>query len=118
MLIHGRIKKFEEHGTVLDLNRASIDRGSHIGRPRECTQEIIAEFLDEVEMSPNRLLRERSQAMDIPFSTLRMIIRDDLNKFPYRIQTGQKLSFVPKLHLQALWDTPDQIEDLFRVGAP
>ena len=54
--------------------------------------EFIYDVRDAVENSPKRSIRKRSQALGITPTTLWRVLKLDLHVFPYRIQTGQKLS--------------------------
>ena len=47
---------------------------------------------ESVERSPKRSLGRRSQSLNLSMSTGRKVIVADLNKYPYRIQTKQKLT--------------------------
>ena len=51
---------------------------------------------ESVERSPKRSLRRRSQSLNLSMSTDRKVIVADLNKYPYRIQTKQKLIVADK----------------------
>ena len=51
---------------------------------------------ESVERSPKRSLRRRSQSLNWSMSTGRKGIVEDLNKYPCRIQTKQKLTVADK----------------------
>ena len=51
---------------------------------------------ESVERSGKRSLRRRSQSLNLSMSTGRKVIVADLNKYPYRIQTKQKLIVADK----------------------
>ena len=51
---------------------------------------------ESVERRPKRSLRRRSQSLNLSMSTGRKVIVADLNKYPYRIQTKQKLILADK----------------------
>lgn len=95
-------KKFDAHGTVENLNSKSVNRPTHSGRPTVRTPAMIERVRRDVEQSPKRSTRKRSQSLDIERRTLRRILRVDLGKFPYHIQTMQKLTADDKRRRQAM----------------
>ena len=54
---------------------------------------------ESAERSPKRSLRRRSQSLNLSMLTGRKLIVADLNKYPYRIQTKQKLTVADKKDL-------------------
>ena len=90
-VIQDWFSKFGTYGTAVNHNKKSSDRFSHSGRPRTRTQQIVDMIQESVERSPKRSLRRRSQSLNFSMSTGRKVIVEDLNKYPYRIQTEQKL---------------------------
>ena len=95
-VIQDWVSKFETYGTAVNFNKKSSDRFSHSGRPRTRTQQILEMVQESVERSPKRLLRRRSQSLNLSMLTGRKVIAADLNKYPYRIQTKQKLTVADK----------------------
>ena len=89
-VIQDWVSKFETF--AVNFNKKSSDRFSHSGRPRTRTQQIVEMIQESVELSPKRSLRRRSQSLNLSMSTGRKVIVEDLNKYPYRIQTKQKLT--------------------------
>ena len=69
---------------------------SHSGRPRTRRQQIVEMIRESVERSPKRSLRRRSQSLNLSMSTGKKVIVEDLSKYPYRIQTKQKLTVADK----------------------
>ena len=51
---------------------------------------------ESVERSPKRSLRHRSQSLNLSMLTGRKLIVADWNKYPYRMQTKQKLTVADK----------------------
>ena len=94
--LHKSVSKFETYGSAVNLNKKSSDRFSYSGRPRTRTQQIVEMIQESVERSPKRSLRRRSQSWNFSMSTGRKVIVEDLNKYPYRIQTKQKLTVADK----------------------
>ena len=90
------VSKFETYGTAVNLNKKSFDRFSHSGRPRTRTHQIVEMTQESVERSQKRSLRRRSQSLNLSISTGRKVNVTDLNKYPYRIQTKQKLTVADK----------------------
>ena len=86
------VAKFSEFGTAQNRNRKSDERGSHSGRKRVRDEPLIARIRSDVENSPKRSTRKRCQSLEIARTTLRRVLKDDLGKYPYRIQTKQKLT--------------------------
>ena len=95
-VIQDWVSKFEMYGTAVNLNKKSTDRFSHSGRPRTRTQQIVEMIQESVERSPKRSLRRRSLSLNLSMSTGIKVIVEDLNKYPYRIQTKQKLTVADK----------------------
>ena len=95
-IIFGWIKKFEEEGTVRNLNSKTEGRLTHSGRKRIRTEEVIESVRDSVIESPKRSTRKRCQLLGLTCSTLLRVLHDDLKKYPYRIQMHQKLTNVHK----------------------
>ena len=95
-VIQDWISKFETCRTTVNLNKKSSDRFSHFGRPRTRTQQVVEMVQESVERSPKRSFRCRSQSLNLSMSTGRKVIVADLNKYPYRIQTKQKLTVADK----------------------
>ena len=99
-LIYRWVEKFRKHGTVQNLNSKSDDRQTHSGRPKKRTTEVIEMVRNSVEFSPKRSIRRRSQSLSldrkISPSTVRRVLINDLKRFPYRIQTKQKLTTANK----------------------
>ena len=95
-VIQDWVSKFETYGTVVNFNKKSSDRFSHSARPRTRTQQIVEMVQESVEWSPKRLLRRRSQSLNLSLSTGRKGIVTDLNKYPYRIHTKQMLTLGDK----------------------
>ena len=81
---------------MVNLNKKSYDCFSHSGRPRTRTQQIVEMAQESVERSPKRSLRRRSQSLNLSMSTGMKVIVVDLNRYPYRIQTKQKLTVADK----------------------
>ena len=91
------VKKFQTEGTVQNLNSRSDDRESNSGRKRLREGAIIERVRCSVVKSPKRSTRKRAQCLGLSRTTLRRILVDDLNLFPYRIQIHQKLSEADKI---------------------
>lgn len=71
----------------------SLSNASHASKQRtRRSDENIKIVQDSVEGSPKTSSVRRSQELGIPRTTLRRIIRCDLNMFPYKIQICQKLN--------------------------
>ena len=95
-VIQDWVSTFETHWTAVNLNKKSSDHFSHSGGPRNRTQQIVEMIQESVERSPKRSLRRRSQSLNLSMLTGRKVIAADLNKYPYRIQTKQKLTVADK----------------------
>ena len=95
-VIQDWVSKFETYGTAINLNKKSSDRFSHSGRPRTRTQQIVEIIQESVKRSPKRSFRRRSQSLNLSMLPGRKVIVEDLNKYPYRIQTKQKLTVADK----------------------
>ena len=95
-VIQDWVCKFETYGTAVNLNKKSSDRFSHSGPPGARTQQIVEMIQESVERSPKRLLQRRSQSLNLSMPTGRKVNVEDLNKYPYRIQTKQKLTVADK----------------------
>ena len=95
-VIQDWVSKFETYWTAANLNKKFSDRFSHSGRLRTGTQQIVEMVQESVERSPKRSLRRRSQSLNLSMLTGRKLIVTDWNKYPYRIQTKQKLTVAHK----------------------
>ena len=95
-VIQDWVSKFETYGTAVNLNKKSSDRFSHSERPRTRTHQIVEMAQESVERSQKRSLRRSSQSSNLSISTGRKVNVTDLNKYPYRIQTKQKLTVADK----------------------
>ncbi|KAI6651147.1 hypothetical protein LOD99_5498 [Oopsacas minuta] len=87
---------------MLNLNTKDSKRPTHSGRPRKRTAEVINDVREAVGNSPKRSIRKRSQSLGITPTTLWRVLKQDLSFFPYRIQTGKKLSNVDKVKRVAM----------------
>ena len=96
-VIFGWINKFEQEGTVKNLNSKSDDRLSHSGRKTIRTDEVIEAVRQSVLNSPKRSTRKRCQLVGLSRTTLRRVLHDDLKQYPYRIQLHQKLVTADKV---------------------
>ena len=63
------VKKSETFGTVLNVNAKSDDRPTHSGRPKVRTDEVVDLIWTDVEQSPKRSIRKRSQALNLTYGT-------------------------------------------------
>ena len=97
-VIQDWVSKFETYGIAVNLNKKSSDRFSHSGRSRTRTQQIVEIVLvqESVERSPKRSLRRRSKIFEFEHVNRHKVIVVDLNKYPYRIQTKEKLTVTDK----------------------
>ena len=78
------LEKFRETGSVGDKNKG------HSGRPRSSrTDNNIEALRQRLEESPRKSTRRLSQEVDLSRTTVRWIMRQDLNLFPYKIQILQ-----------------------------
>lgn len=91
-LIWKWVCKFEDSGTVENLNRKTPGRVTHSGRKRIRSDEMIMQVRESVEESPHRSSRRRSQELGISRSTLLRILKADIDLFPYHITMHQKLT--------------------------
>lgn len=92
-IIHLWVKKFREYGTIYNLNSKNENRPTHSGRPKSVRiQANIDQVRESVGRSPKKSLRRRSQELGIKMGSLRTILEEDLNLYPYRIQIKQKLT--------------------------
>ena len=90
----------------------SEDRGSCSGRKRIRNQELIDRIRDDVENSPKRSSRKRCQVLGIKRGTLLNALTEDLKKYPYHIQTHQKLTPNDMKRREAMAvELMDKIED-------
>ena len=86
------IKKFREHGTVVDLCSKATG-GTYSGRKKSArTEENIAAVRDSVGRSPRKSVRRRSQELGMTRESLRRVLTSDLHLYPYKIQIKQKLT--------------------------
>ena len=81
-VIFGWIKKFEQEGTVKNLNSKSNDRLSHSGRKKICNDEVIDAVRLSVLNSPKRSTRKRCQLVGLSRITLRRVLHYDLKQYP------------------------------------
>lgn len=86
-VVQSNVSKFHENGTVLNLNKG------HSGRPSTSTSadnvERVEEFYSD---NPRSSLRRASQALDIPVTSLRRIMKTKLKLYPYKIQVFQEIT--------------------------
>ena len=100
--IEAWVKRFEAFGIVENLNKKSDRQESHSGRKRVRDEVIIERVRDDVKNSPKRDLRKRAQLLRICYSTLRRVVKEDLGKFLYHIQTKHMLSADDKRRRQVM----------------
>ena len=90
------VKKFREHGTVVDLCSKATG-GTYSGRKKSArTEENIAAVRDSVGRSPRKSVRRRSQELGMTRESLRRVLTSDLHLYPYKIQIKQKLTDADK----------------------
>ena len=63
---------------------------------------MINRVREDIENSPKRGPRKRGQALRICYRTLRRVVKEDLGKFLYHIQTKHMLSADDKRRRQAM----------------
>lgn len=81
------IKKFDRTGSVAD------DNLSRTGRPRsKRNDENIAKAGRILKDDPNISMEKLAQMLDLSPTTAWRIVREDLDLFPYKIQTAQPIS--------------------------
>ena len=90
--IHAWMNKFNNHGTVENLNKASKNRATHSGRKRVRDPTLIETVRQDVQSSPKRSTRKRAQSLDVSRMSHRRMLKDDLGVFTYRIQIKQQLT--------------------------
>ena len=96
-IIYGWIKKFEQEGTVKNLNSKLDGRLSHSGRKKIRTDEVIEAVRQSVLHSPKRSTRKRCQLVGLSRTTLLRVLHDDLRLYAYHIQIHQKLANADKV---------------------
>ena len=97
MHLQGWINKFDEFGTVGNVNKASDDRPTHSGRPRKRTPAVIEAVRVSVENNPKRSVKKRCQSLSLSLSATQRILKDDLNKYTYHIQMAHKITEADKV---------------------
>ena len=101
--IYRWVKKFEAYGTVRNLNSKTNIRPTHSGRPTIRNEALVRSVESSVEQSPKRSLRKRSQLLEVSVTTYwRVMLKKDLNMFPYRIQVTQMLSENDKMRRKCM----------------
>jgi len=80
------VEKFEAQGRLED-DRASISGRASTSR----TPELIEQASQIVESDPRISVRNLARAIGVGKSSAHTILREDLQKFPYKIQEGQEL---------------------------
>ena len=79
------VKNFQSAGSVVDRART--------GRPKVARSATnIEPVRRSVLQSPETSSRRRSQPLGLSRTTLRRVLNDDLNLFPYKIQIKQQLN--------------------------
>ena len=116
-VIQDWVSKFETCRTAVNLNKKSSDCFSHSGRPRTRTQQFVEMVQESVERSPKGSLRRRSQSLNLSMPTGGKVILADLNKYPYRIQTKQKLTAADKRDMAEKGQKFERAP-IFRIVAP
>ena len=102
--IYGWVRKFRTHGTLLNLN-AKGKRDTHSGRPKSSrTPENVRVVRGSVLHSPGRSVRRRSQELGIPRESVRRILINDLQLYPYRIQIKHKLTAADMRNREVMCD--------------
>ena len=61
-------------------------------RKKVCDEAMINRVREDIENSPKREPRKRGQALRICYRTLCGVVKEDLGKFPYHIQTNNMLT--------------------------
>ena len=83
-MIRKLMRRFEEQGSVAELSRT--------GRPPSArTEENIERVRASTEEEPEISTRRRPEELSLHRTSLRRILRRDLNMFPYKIQLAQEL---------------------------
>ena len=100
-----RIQNWVDHfkyGTVENLNAASENRPSHLGRLKKQTAELIESVRESLQQSPKCSVRKRSQSLSMSRETCRRVLVNDIRAYPYRIQTLQTLTVSDKKQRKAM----------------
>lgn len=82
--IHNLYEKFRDRGNLGNVSRPNKKRTKRTNRN-------IARVKQSVERAPETSAVRRSSQLNISRTTLRRIMHDDLNLFPYKIQCVQQL---------------------------
>jgi len=114
--IKAMVKKCRDEGGVQNLNKGRSGRKRSVRTAAKKEQVQTA-----MENSPMRSLRKQHQALNISYGSLWRIARQELKKFPYRIQVKQPLSAQDKARRvnmcdwfhEAMAAEPDFIEHLW-----
>jgi len=85
--IKAMVKKCRDEGGVQNVNKGRSGRKRSVRTAANKEQVQTA-----MENSPMRSLRKQHQALNISYGSLWRIARQELKKFPYRIQVKQPLS--------------------------
>ena len=81
---------------MLDRHRRDSDEVKHSGRPTVRTEEVVQRVKESVEKSLHRSTRQRCQIVKLKRTTLRRVLHQDLNVFPYRLQVLHTLTQIDK----------------------
>ena len=97
------VKKFKSEGTILNINKGRS------GRPRSVRCEGNMERVREsVMQSPKKSHRQRSAELGLTPSSIRRIMKQDLNLFPFHITTAHKLTDGDKAARVAMYEMLQQ----------
>ena len=86
------VSKFRPFGTVENFKRKIPDRQSRSGRKRIRGEVLKDQIRESVADSPQCFTVRRCQELEISRETLRRILKEDIDLFPYLITTQQKLT--------------------------
>ena len=86
-LIIDWVSKFRPFGNVENFNRKMPDRQSHSGQKRIRGEVLKDQIRESVADSPHRSTVRRCQELEISRETLRRVLKEDIDLFPYPITT-------------------------------
>ena len=95
---HAWLKKFDAHWTVKNLNKKSNSRAAQSGLKKVHDEATIEGVRHDAENSPKRGIRNRSRVLSLSRRTPRRVLRIDLGKYSYHIQTMSNLLAYDRRH--------------------
>lgn len=86
---------------VLFREKGSVERKTGSGRPKKRTAEVLDNAREIIEATPSTSIRRLGQQLNLSFGTTQLILKKDLQMYPYKLQVYHKIlprDFQPRIN--------------------